>query len=46
MDRGSSRTFRERAEGPGRFCRVNYDYLREILPTSLPDPIPDRQDCY
>ena len=50
MDGGSSRTFRERAEvegeGPGRFCRVNYEYLREILPTDAPDPLPERQDCY
>jgi hypothetical protein len=50
MDGGSSRTFPERAEvdgqGPGEFCRVNYDYLRQILPTDEPDPVADRQDCY
>lgn len=50
MDAGSQRTFQERAEiegqGPGRFCRSNYAYLREILPTDLPDPLPEREDCY
>ena len=50
MDSGYERTFRERAElageGPGGFCQMNYDYLRLILPTSEPDPMANRQDCY
>jgi len=50
MDSGYNRSFRERArihgEGPGRFCRQNYEYLRDILPTDLPDPHPDRPDCF
>jgi hypothetical protein len=49
MDAGGARTFAERSEvgdGPGIFCRRNYDYLRQILPTNEPDPIPSRLDCY
>jgi hypothetical protein len=50
MDAGGARSFRERAEllgeGPGSFCAVNYDYLRAVLPSSDPDPLPQRQDCY
>jgi hypothetical protein len=49
MDAGGARSLPERAEigdGPGIFCRRNYDYLRQILPSSDPDPIPSRLDCY
>jgi len=50
MDSGSDRPFLERAElagaGPEVFCQQNYDYLRSILPTSDPDPVPNRPDCY
>jgi hypothetical protein len=50
MDAGAARSFRERAEifgeGPGSFCRIDYDYLRSILPSDAPDPIPSRQECY
>ena len=49
MDSGGDRPFPERAElmgqGPGRFCADEYDYLRMILPSSLPaDPTP-RPPC-
>jgi hypothetical protein len=48
MDAGGARPFAERAEllgqGPGIFCQRNYDYLRDILPTTLPDPLV-RSDC-
>jgi hypothetical protein len=50
MDSGGERTFAERAEmfdaGPGVFCRANYDYLRTVLPTSEPDPLPVREECF
>jgi hypothetical protein len=49
MDAGGDRSFLERAEigqGPGTFCQRNYDYLRQILPTALPDPLPARVECY
>src|SRR5690606_16759938 len=50
MDAGGARSFRERAEvlgeGPGRFCSINYSYLRTILPSSDPDPLPSRTECY
>jgi len=51
MDGGSTRTFRERAEvygeGPGVFCQTNYDYLEDILPSDVPDPLSGlREDCY
>ncbi len=50
MDSGHLRTFRERAEldghGPDQFCLVNYQYLRQVLPTDDPDPVPEREDCY
>ncbi len=50
MDSGYARGFRERSEvmgeGPGLFCRHNFDYLFSILPTSIPDPHPDRLECY
>lgn len=49
MDAGGSRSFEERAElfgaGPSRFCVENYEYLREILPTSEPDPPVSRPPC-
>jgi hypothetical protein len=48
MDAGGARPFAERAElegmGPGAFCQRNYDYLREVLPTTEPDPL-QRTDC-
>lgn len=47
MDAGGARPFDERAEigaAPGAFCQRNYDYLREVLPTTLPDPLV-RLDC-
>jgi hypothetical protein len=50
MDSGAYRPFLERAEldggGPEVFCQQNYDYLRSILPTSEPDPLPSRPNCY
>jgi hypothetical protein len=50
MDAGGARSFQERAElgglGPSAFCQHNYDYLRIILPTSEPDPLPMREDCF
>jgi hypothetical protein len=49
MDQGGNRPFEERAElmgqGPGLFCNRAYDYLREILPTSLPPTDYDRPSC-
>lgn len=48
MDAGGARPFEERAElngvGPGVFCQRNYDYLRDVLPTTEPDPL-SRTDC-
>lgn len=50
MDAGGGRPFGERAElageGPGSFCQVDYTYLRAVLPTSEPDPLATRQQCY
>lgn len=50
MDAGSARTFRERGEldgeGPGVFCVSQFEYLQQILPTGLPDPLPGRLQCY
>jgi len=50
MDAGADRSFPERAElqgeGPGALCQHNYDYLRQILPTNEPDPLPIREACY
>jgi hypothetical protein len=50
MDSGAYRPFHERAElsggGPEVFCQQNFDYLRSILPSSEPDPLPSRPDCY
>lgn len=48
MDSGGARTFRERAElgeGPGVFCDAEFKYLREILPSAVPDPVPARPSC-
>ncbi len=49
MDGGAARTFTERAElqgdGPGVFCDADYAYLREILPTTQPDPLSFRPIC-
>lgn len=48
MDSGGARSFRERAElgeGPGVFCDLEFKYLREILPSSVPDPVPVRPTC-
>ncbi len=49
MDAGGARTLEERAElmgeGPARFCSDEYEYLREILPTSDPDTTVERPYC-
>ena len=50
MDGGADRPFLERAQifgkGPASFCREEYDYLRQILPTDdASDPTP-RPSCY
>jgi hypothetical protein len=49
MDSGGARSFEERAElygqGPSRFCVEEYDYLREILPTTDPAPELERPPC-
>ena len=49
MDNGGDRPFGERAElgeGPGDFCVTEYDYLREILPTSDEDDPTVRPTCF
>ena len=50
MDAGGDRPFEERAmllDGYGEyFCSENFEYLREILPTNLPDTLPNRTPCY
>ena len=50
MDSGFDRPFAERGalegQGPEFFCAENYQYLRDILPTGLPDPNPARTSCY
>ena len=50
MDSGFNRPFKERAQlfdsGPEIFCRENYQYLRGILPTDMPDPEPNRPVCF
>lgn len=50
MDNGSDRTFAERAElfgeGPAMFCDEEYDYLRQILPTSEPPDGAVRPTCF
>jgi hypothetical protein len=49
MDSGGARSFDERAElygrGPSRFCSEEYQYLREILPTTEPAPEVERPGC-
>ncbi len=49
MDAGGARGFDERAQlrglGPSRFCVDAYAYLREILPTSEPEPNVERPPC-
>lgn len=49
MDSGSARPFEERAEvngaGPAVLCQQSYDYLRSILASSQPDPLPQRPSC-
>lgn len=50
MDSGSSRSFLERAElfgeGPSRFCDEEYDYLRQLMPTSEPADASGRPTCF
>ena len=50
MDSGASRPFPERAElfdtTPSRFCGEEYDYLRQILPTSEPADNAARPSCF
>jgi hypothetical protein len=50
MDSGGDRPFVERAElfgeGPARFCVTEYDYLRQILPTSDPADTSERPTCF
>ena len=50
MDSGGDRPFFERAElegqGPGVFCDDEYQYLREVLPTSDPPNEIERPGCY
>jgi hypothetical protein len=49
MDKGGSRPFEERAElmgqGPSMYCQEAYEYLREILPTSMADTDYERPSC-
>ncbi|HET6582230.1 MAG TPA: hypothetical protein VFG69_02260, partial [Nannocystaceae bacterium] len=49
MDAGGARTFEERSElmgqGPAVFCDDEYQYLREILPTTEPDTPLSRPFC-
>lgn len=49
MDAGGDRPFPERAnlggQGPGVFCGAEYDYLRQILPSSLPADTSPRPPC-
>lgn len=50
MDSGRFRPFLERAEilgyGPSVFCEEDYAYLRQILPSSEPDPVSVRPSCW
>jgi hypothetical protein len=50
MDAGGDRPFPERAEllntAPGEFCDDEYAYLRQILPTSDPEPSVQRPGCF
>ena len=49
MDSGGDRPFPERAQlqgqGPGVFCEAEYEYLRQILPSSLPADLSPRPPC-
>jgi hypothetical protein len=49
MDAGGARTFEERAElmgqGPAMFCDDEYQYLRQILPTTEPETALARPFC-
>lgn len=50
MDSGGDRPFMERAElmgqGPAVFCDEEFAYLRQILPSSEPEPAITRPSCY
>ncbi len=50
MDSGGDRSFMERAElmgqQPAMFCDEEYQYLRQILPSSVPAPTVTRPTCY
>jgi hypothetical protein len=51
MDAGGKRPFHERTDlldgGPEVFCRENFKYLQQILPTAdETDPVPNRPNCY
>ncbi len=50
MDSGRFRSFLERAEilgyGPSVFCEEDFAYLRQILPSAKPDPLPERPTCW
>jgi hypothetical protein len=50
MDAGGDRPFNERAElegvAPGEFCDDEYAYLRQILPSSEPEPNVQRPGCF
>lgn len=49
MEGGADRPFDERAElngqGPAVFCKEEFLYLRDILPTTIPDPVAERPSC-
>lgn len=49
MDAGGGRSFEERAQlmgqGPSRFCRQSYAYLRQILPSDEAEPAVERAGC-
>ena len=50
MDAGGDRPYLERAElggqGPGVFCDDEYDYLRMVMPSSVPPPAITRPGCF
>lgn len=50
MDAGGDRPFLERAElggqGPGVFCDDEYDYLRQVMPSSVAPPAITRPGCF
>ena len=49
MDAGGARSFNERAEiygeGPAVFCDTEYEYLRQILPSTDAPPDVTRPPC-